>query len=65
MAPEMLHNTKEGYNAKIDIWSLGCIVLEMWTGSRAWNDEEIATVIYKVCALPNDASAAAYIKTFS
>ncbi|KAG9040937.1 hypothetical protein FS837_012940, partial [Tulasnella sp. UAMH 9824] len=28
MAPEMLHNDKKGYNAKIDIWSLGCVFIE-------------------------------------
>jgi serine/threonine protein kinase len=23
MAPEMIHNSKKGYSAKVDIWSLG------------------------------------------
>lgn len=48
MAPEMLHNNKQGYNAKIDIWSLGCVVLEMWAGRRPWNQEDIVAVMFKV-----------------
>ena len=52
MAPEMLHNNKQGYNAKIDIWSLGCVVLEMWAGRRPWNQEDIVAVMFKVCAQP-------------
>ncbi|KAJ3029286.1 UNVERIFIED_CONTAM: ATP binding [Siphonaria sp. JEL0065] len=35
MAPEMSKNS--GYSAKIDIWALGCVALEMFTGSHPWN----------------------------
>jgi len=49
MAPEVLHNDKRGYNAKIDIWSLGCLVLEMWAGRRPWNQEDMVAVMFKVC----------------
>jgi serine/threonine protein kinase len=48
MAPEMLHNDNQGYNAKIDIWSLGCVVLEMWAGTRPWNQEDALAVIFKL-----------------
>ncbi|CAO3614548.1 unnamed protein product [Cunninghamella echinulata] len=34
MAPEMVKN--EPYSAKVDIWSLGCTVIEMFTGQRPW-----------------------------
>ncbi|CEI86220.1 hypothetical protein RMCBS344292_00663 [Rhizopus microsporus] len=34
MAPEVVKN--EPYSAKVDIWSLGCTVLEMLTGQRPW-----------------------------
>ncbi|KAF8529431.1 kinase-like domain-containing protein [Gautieria morchelliformis] len=50
MAPEMMHNNKQGYNAKIDIWSLGCVVLEMWAGRRPWNQEHIFAVMFKLGA---------------
>lgn len=34
MAPEVVKN--EPYSAKVDIWSLGCTVLEMLTSERPW-----------------------------
>ncbi|KAG0226489.1 hypothetical protein BGW41_004200 [Actinomortierella wolfii] len=35
MAPEMV--TSKAYGAKVDIWSFGCLVLEMFTGKQPWN----------------------------
>ncbi|CAE6416710.1 unnamed protein product [Rhizoctonia solani] len=51
MAPEMLHNNKQGYNAKIDIWSVGCVVLEMQAGRRPWTEDDMFAVMYKVGGL--------------
>ncbi|KAF5385256.1 hypothetical protein D9615_001456 [Tricholomella constricta] len=49
MAPEMLDSDKrKGYDVKVDIWSVGCIVLEMWTGERPWYGEEIFPVMMKL-----------------
>ncbi|KAG2044939.1 kinase-like domain-containing protein [Suillus americanus] len=48
MAPEAIHPQNQGYNAKIDIWSVGCVVLEMWSGKRPWCDDEAVTVMFKV-----------------
>ena len=48
MAPEAVHTEKKSYNFKIDIWGVGCIVLEMWTGMRPWMGEETVAVVYKV-----------------
>jgi serine/threonine protein kinase len=51
MAPEVVHNQKKGYNAKIDIWSVGCVVLEMWAGRRPWSNEDVVAVMFKVCTV--------------
>jgi mitogen-activated protein kinase kinase kinase len=48
MAPEAIHPQNKCYNAQIDIWSLGCVVLEMWSGKRPWGDDEAVTVMFKV-----------------
>ncbi|KAK6461503.1 Pkinase-domain-containing protein [Scheffersomyces coipomensis] len=43
MAPEIFKNKKYvGYSAKVDIWSLGCVVIEMFTGRRPWSDSKSA-----------------------
>lgn len=51
MAPEVVNTQKKGYNFKIDIWSVGCVVLEMWAGMRPWMGEEMVAVMFKVCFL--------------
>lgn len=48
MAPEVVMSQKEGYSAKVDIWSLGCVVLEMFAGRRPWSKEEAVGAIYKI-----------------
>jgi len=47
MAPEVLSNQGQGYNVKVDIWSLGCVFVEMVTGRRPWEDENIVSVMFK------------------
>lgn len=51
MAPEILDNDKKGYDLKVDIWSTGCVVLEMCTGERPWFGEELYPVMFKVALL--------------
>lgn len=46
MAPEVVQG--QGYSAKVDIWSLGCVVLEMFQGKRPWAKEEVIGAIYKL-----------------
>jgi serine/threonine protein kinase len=37
MAPEVLNN--RGTRRKADIWSLGCLVIEMLVGGNPWGKE--------------------------
>ena len=56
MAPEVVSLSRKGYSAKVDIWSLGCVVLEMLAGRRPWSDEEAVHAMFKIgaerCAPP-------------
>lgn len=51
MAPEVIHSQGQGYSAKVDIWSLGCVVLEMFAGRRPWSKEEAIGAIFKLGSL--------------
>lgn len=51
MAPEVVRSQGTGYSAKVDIWSLGCVVLEMFAGRRPWAKEEAIGAIYKLGSL--------------
>ncbi|KAL9580950.1 MAG: hypothetical protein Q9212_004182 [Teloschistes hypoglaucus] len=48
MAPEVIRSHGMGYSAKVDIWSLGCVVLEMFAGRRPWSKDEAIGAIYKL-----------------
>ncbi|GAW06091.1 kinase-like protein [Lentinula edodes] len=49
MAPEAVNpKGTNGYDAKVDIWSIGCVVLEMWSGRRPWYGEELYPVLFKL-----------------
>jgi len=48
MAPEVIDPMKKGYDKKVDIWSVGCVVHEMWVGKRPWSGDEAIAVILKL-----------------
>ncbi|KAJ6803799.1 mitogen-activated protein kinase kinase kinase 5-like isoform X1 [Iris pallida] len=51
MAPEVVQATMNkdiGYDYAVDIWSLGCTIIEMFTGKHPWNGLEGAAAMFKV-----------------
>lgn len=38
MSPEIIKNDKRGRQGAMDIWSLGCVVLEFATGKKPWSN---------------------------
>lgn len=47
MAPEVVMNTN-GYSLQVDIWSLGCTLLEMATSKPPWSQYEGVAAIFKI-----------------
>ncbi|KAI8077264.1 uncharacterized protein B0P05DRAFT_544276 [Gilbertella persicaria] len=65
MAPEVVKGTN--YNAKVDIWSLGCTVIEMLTGNHPWLDLNMLAALYslgKYQAPPIPEDLSQYAKDF-
>ncbi|KAH7927376.1 hypothetical protein BV22DRAFT_1031859 [Leucogyrophana mollusca] len=38
MSPEVIKNDKRGRHGAMDVWSLGCVVLEFATGKKPWSN---------------------------
>jgi len=50
MAPEVVKQT--AYTRKADIWSVGCLIVEMLTGEHPWAQLSQMQAIFKVRANP-------------
>lgn len=37
MSPEVIKNDKRGRHGAMDVWSLGCVILECATGRKPWS----------------------------
>lgn len=50
MAPEVfMKNTTVGHGRAVDIWSLGCVIIEMACGKRPWSEfDSNCQIIFKV-----------------
>eukprot|EP00262_Sarcandra_glabra_P018011 TRINITY_DN6348_c0_g1_i2.p1 TRINITY_DN6348_c0_g1~~TRINITY_DN6348_c0_g1_i2.p1 ORF type:complete len:484 (-),score=89.09 TRINITY_DN6348_c0_g1_i2:750-2048(-) len=51
MAPEVMQAMMQkdgGYDLAVDIWSLGCTIIEMFTGKPPWSEFEGAAAMFKV-----------------
>ncbi|KAF9046686.1 kinase-like domain-containing protein [Panaeolus papilionaceus] len=50
MAPEIVEDNSDqpGYDEKVNIWSLGCLVHEMWTADRPWRSVTTAEVLQQL-----------------
>ena len=51
MAPEVMASgglKDEGYTYSADIWSVGCVVIEMFTGKRPWHPLKDEAILFKV-----------------
>jgi len=62
MAPEVVKQT--AYTRKADIWSVGCLIVEMLTGEHPWAQLSQMQAIFKIGSsakptIPSDISAEA------
>ena len=62
MAPEVLRG--EPYGRSADIWSLGCVIIEMSSGKPPWdahNMKNAFSLIYKIASAPRPPDIPAHL----
>ena len=47
MSPEVIKNDKRGRYGAMDIWCLGCVVLEFATGKKPWSNLDNEWCVHK------------------
>jgi serine/threonine protein kinase len=52
MSPEIIKNDKRGRHGAMDIWSLGCVVLEFATGKKPWSNLDNEWCVFTSCPFP-------------
>ncbi|KAG7098352.1 hypothetical protein E1B28_000311 [Marasmius oreades] len=48
IAPEVMNLQRNGNNFKVDIWSVGCLFLEMMTGLGPWSEVEMIDILFQL-----------------
>mmetsp|Transcript_104792 Transcript_104792/g.208235 ORF Transcript_104792/g.208235 Transcript_104792/m.208235 type:complete len:325 (-) Transcript_104792:125-1099(-) len=55
MAPEVIKQTEQGHGRMVDIWSFGCVILEMATAADPWGKDAFDNMMHamKVISMTN------------
>ena len=66
MAPEVFtRNMSEGHGRAADIWSSGCVIIEMATGKRPWHELESNYQVRKGFINPGISLKEAFLRNLS
>lgn len=60
MSPEVIKNDTCGRHGAMDIWSMGCVVLEFATGKKPWSHLDNEWYVHRASLLPRRPEKNAY-----